>query len=344
MASNVNSYASLTELKGILGITSTTDDVMMRKILESASRSIESYCNRQFYSVTSTKYFDGALTLWVPDLLSITTFKADEDGDGTYETLFEGTWVTLTAYAVGDWVKPTTVASHAYKCTTAGTTAATEPTWGTTNNGTTTDGTVTWTCYPTNYFLYGGGLEDSLNIYPKVRIEINPDGNYSSFANGVKKGVQIVGVWGYGDGTTATPYVTDTTTAEAIDAGETAIDVTSATNLSAGMTILVESEQMYITSITTNTLTVEKGVNGTTDAAHTYPSSVGKQIYYYRYPRDIMQACLDLSVALWQNRTKQGLQSERLGDYSYTIAGTSLGKSMVESILENIRGYKRMRV
>lgn len=159
------------------------------------------------------------------------------------------------------------------------------------------------------------------------------------FANGVKKGVQIAGVWGYGDGTSATPYVTDTTTAKAISVGETAIDVTSATNLSAGHTILIETEQMYITSITTNTITVEKGVNGTADAAH----DTAKQIYYYRYPRDIMQACIDLSVALYQNRAKQGLQTERLGDYSYTILGTSLGYTMIDAILAPIRGYKRMR-
>ncbi len=42
------------------------------------------------------------------------------------------------------------------------------------------------------------------------------------------------------------------------------------------------------------------------------------------------------------SQDKQGLQSERLGDYSYTIAGTSLGKGMVESILDNVKGYKRM--
>jgi hypothetical protein len=285
MASNVNSYASLAELKGILGITSTTDDTVMRKILESASRSIESYCNRRFYSTTETKYFDGQVVLWIPDLLSVTTLKTDEDGDGTFENTFDGTAGT------GDYIK------------------------------------------------YGGGLEDSLNTLPTTRLVINPNGDYGSFASGVKRGVELAGVWGYGDGTTSTPYVADTTTAEAIDIGETAIDVTSGTNLSAGMTILVETEQMYITSVATNTITVEKGVNGTTDAAHL----TAKQIYYYRYPRDIMQACLDLSVALYQNRTKQGLQSERIGDYSYTIAGTSLGKSMVESILENIKGYKRMR-
>jgi hypothetical protein len=275
-------YASIADVKNILGITATTDDTMIRKIVESSSRSLDNYCNRTFIVNSGTKYFDGAVTLWTPDLLSITTLKTDEDGDGTYENTF------------------------------------------------TTD----------DYILYGVGLEDRLNTYPKTEIVINYSlGDYGSFASGVQKGVQIAGVWGYGDGISATPYISDTTTAEALDASETGVDVTSATNLSAGQLILVESEQMYIYSISTNTLTVERGVNGTTAATH----DTGKTIYIYQYPSDIRQACIDLSVALYQNRAKQGLQSERIGDYSYTIAGTSLGKSMVESILESIRPYKRMR-
>jgi hypothetical protein len=280
-------YASIADLKGVLGITSTTDDVIMRKQLESASRSIDRWCNRRFYVTSETKYFDGAKTLWVTDLLSVTTLKTDEDGDGTFENTFDGTALT------GDYIK------------------------------------------------YGGGLEDSLNIFPKTRLEIDPEGDYGSFANGVRQGVQIVGTWGYGDGISATPYIVDTTLSAAITTTSvTTCTVTSVTNLSAGNTILIDSEQMYIYSISTLTLTVERGVNGTTAATHLNAAS----IYIYQYPADVRQACIDLGVAIYQNRAKQGLQSERLGDYSYTIAGTSLGKGVIESMLDNsIRGYKRMR-
>ncbi len=274
-------YASIADLKGILGISSTTDDTVMRKILEAASRSIDSYTNRTFVTQSATKVFDGCNVLHVPDLLSITTLKTDEDNDYDYDNEYE----------------------------------------------------------TTDYVLYGVGLEDTLNTYPKIRIEIDKNGDYSSFASGYQKGVQIAGIWGYGDGISATPYISDTTTAEALDASETGVDVTSATNLSAGQLILVESEQMYIYSISSTTLTVERGVNGTTATTH----DTAKTIYIYQYPSDIRQACIDLSVATYQNRAKQGLQTERIGDYSYTIAGTSLGKSMVESILESIRPYKRMR-
>lgn len=340
-------YATIADIKGVLGITSTTDDTVMRKIAESVSLSIDNYCNRNFYVTSATKYFDGAgRTLWVPDMLSNSTFKTDDTGDGTYENVLEGTWVASTAYTVGQFVKPITENRHSYKCTSAGTTDSTEPTWGTTLAGTTTDGTITWTCSPTNYILYGGGLGDSYNKLPKTRIAINPEGEYGSFANGVGIGIEIAGSWGYGDGISATPYVVDTTlTADISSTTATTCTVTAITNLSAGNTILIDTEQMYIYSIATLTLTVERGVNGTTAATH----QNGASLYIYQYPANIRQACLDLSVALYVNRARQGLQSEKIGDYSYVIRGAIRGGEMVEtgmikSMLDDtIRSYRGLR-
>ena len=62
--------------------------------------------------------------------------------------LWPETWAATTAYTLGDVVKNSgTYNSHSYKCTTAGTSGGTQPTWGTTNGGTTADGTAVWTCY-----------------------------------------------------------------------------------------------------------------------------------------------------------------------------------------------------
>lgn len=55
-------------------------------------------------------------------------------------------WVTLTAYTLGQLIEPTTPNTFAYECTTAGTSAASEPTFPTGAIGdTVVDGTVVWT-------------------------------------------------------------------------------------------------------------------------------------------------------------------------------------------------------
>lgn len=269
-------YCTITDIKASLGITSTTDDTIMRKIAESASRNIDNFCQRFFYIESATKYFEGSNSpLWLsPDLLSIDTdgLSTDEDGDATFESTFE----------------------------------------------------------TTDYHL------KPFNTFPKTHIILSDDSDYGSFANGVRRGVEIAGVWGYGDGISATPYIVDTTLTEALDASETGVDVTAITNLNGGNTILIDSEQMYVYSYSTLTLTVERGVNGTTAATHDNSTS----LYIYQYPADIRQACIDLSVAIYQNRSKRGLSSERIGDYSYTLS-----KDYVDSLLsDSIFSYRKLRV
>lgn len=64
---------------------------------------------------------------------------------GRYRKLYNQ-WKASTAYAVGDYVVPTTANGRCYRCKTAGTSGATQPTWGTTLEGDTSDGSVVWTC------------------------------------------------------------------------------------------------------------------------------------------------------------------------------------------------------
>lgn len=55
-------------------------------------------------------------------------------------------WVASTAYSLGDTAEPTVDNTYRYTVTTAGTSAASEPTWPTSIGSTVVDGTVTWTC------------------------------------------------------------------------------------------------------------------------------------------------------------------------------------------------------
>lgn len=91
----VNGYATLAEARtevGITGVSDTSDDAVLEAIVESVSRAIDDFCGRRFYAATQTRYYSAGRgdRLTVDDLLSVTTLKTDDDGDGEYET----TWAT----------------------------------------------------------------------------------------------------------------------------------------------------------------------------------------------------------------------------------------------------------
>ena len=111
---------------------------------------------------------------------------------------------------------------------------------------------------------------------------------------GVQRGVSVVGSWGYSD----ERVVAAATAAEAMDSSETGLDVSAATEFSPGMTLLEETEQLYITGIASSTLTVVRGANGTTPASHL----TGLPLSIYRYPRQVVRTCLQLSLQRWKRR------------------------------------------
>lgn len=69
----------------------------------------------------------------------------------TVKAVTPNNWASVTAYALGAYVKPTTPNGYRYECTTAGTSGTSEPTWPTTIGATVTDGTVVWTCRKLTY-------------------------------------------------------------------------------------------------------------------------------------------------------------------------------------------------
>jgi hypothetical protein len=89
-----NGYCSLNELKASLRITDTVDDSLLELAVESASREIDSSCERTFYNMgTATRYFvaQDAFYTEIDDLISITHLKTDPDGDGSYTITWSAT-------------------------------------------------------------------------------------------------------------------------------------------------------------------------------------------------------------------------------------------------------------
>jgi len=49
-----NGYCTLAEVKAALRLTDSTDDTLLEKSIEGASRRIDGYCGRFFYQTTKT--------------------------------------------------------------------------------------------------------------------------------------------------------------------------------------------------------------------------------------------------------------------------------------------------
>ncbi|HET6498155.1 MAG TPA: hypothetical protein VFH17_03770 [Coriobacteriia bacterium] len=135
---------------------------------------------------------------------------------------------------------------------------------------------TTWAT--TDYELLAS--DSNPDAYPRWQVVTAPRGNHS-FPKGLRRGARIAGVWGHGDGENAAPWAT-TAIAIIVDNQATTLTVAGGT-LEAGQTILVDSEQIYMTSATT----CERAVNGTTAAAHN-----GSAVKTARYPSGIVQATL----------------------------------------------------
>ena len=78
-----------------------------------------------------------------------------------------------TAVTSGQTTVPASPNGHMYRCTTAGTTGAGEPTWGVTSGGTTTDGTATWTEMTPDFQAFNSnvtGVEANYTGYTRVAV------------------------------------------------------------------------------------------------------------------------------------------------------------------------------
>ena len=95
-------YATIEELKQRLSIFDTTDDAQMAIAVSGASRAIEGATGRYFWKGADTRTYvpESIWSQTIDDLVTVTTLKTDQDGDGVFET----TWTAGTDYelALGD--------------------------------------------------------------------------------------------------------------------------------------------------------------------------------------------------------------------------------------------------
>lgn len=271
-----NSYANLDTLKssGMLNISSTAFDGRLLALLEHVSRWFDDYCNRHFFVLNSVRRFDGTggVELPVPDLISITALKTDQDQDRAFEV----------SWGAGDYLL--------YPLN-----AEPQQPWG----------------------------------RPHTRVLVDTEaGSRTEFPSG-KSTVEIDGKWGFREALEDSGA--DINEGGTFTASDTTLTVTDGGKLAPGQTVLVENEQIYVTSAATNDLTVERGVNGTSAVSH--PD--GTDIFLYRYPGSVVEACLLQTSRLWHLRG---------GDIQAGAHGRGPGRELDPEVKRLLSPYRRWPV
>ena len=120
-----NGYASLAETKAALRISDAIDDTLLEMAIESASRLIDGYASRNFYSSgTATRYYvaDNEFVVQVDDLANGTvTIRSSESGNGQFDVTWNSddyqleplnavldgqAWPFTNIRAIGDYLWP----------------------------------------------------------------------------------------------------------------------------------------------------------------------------------------------------------------------------------------------
>ena len=89
-----NAYATLAQVKAALRITDSVDDSLLEMAIESGSRAIDGYANRNFYSNGSAvRVFtpNDSFMTEIDDLISVTTLKTKSDDDSGFDTTWTAT-------------------------------------------------------------------------------------------------------------------------------------------------------------------------------------------------------------------------------------------------------------
>ena len=147
---------------------------------------------------------------------------------------------------------------------------------------------------------------------PYSRLEIKrDDGSVFQWSGTMQRSLTVLGLWGYTEDFDNTGAVLSGAIASTT---ATTFDVDDGTLIEVGWSLLVDSEQMFVTDVSTNTVTVKRGNNGTTAATHADEATV----YVYTPPMDVEQAVASIAQTYHLWRETGGVKSLHIGDYAVT--------------------------
>lgn len=168
------------------------------------------------------------------------------------------------------------------------------------------DGTV-WAVG--DYFLYPE------NERPYRWMEPNYDNEPFAYDNSMQQALTIVGKWGYCDQYVASGDSVQN--AAGLAKSAVLLRVNDSDNFSIGMTLLIEDEAMFVSTISGNELTVVRGDNGTEDVAHAKDTA----IYVYDPPVEINLAAKILCSRWYQREAAAWTEGTGIPESGFMVTG-----------------------
>ena len=180
--------------------------------------------------------------------------------------------------------------------------------------------------YPANADPTGG--HDLAAPYTKLVADTEA-GARSGFPRGMRR-VSVSGQWGYWR---RLRLASESLSARA-DAVQKTLTLSDGADVESGHTVLVDSEQMYATGRGKDGLRVERGVNGTTAAAH----EANAAIRIYEYPSPISEAALIQAARLWKRR------DSAFADWRGSAGSSHAFEGLDPDVRQLIAPYRRLAI
>ena len=196
------------------------------------------------------------------------------------------------------------------------------------------DGTFETTWDAKDYFLLPHNAqptEDWGRAYVTLQVSPKSDGTQDAFLKGPKR-YEIVGTFGY----VAVTRDSGVNTSGSWNSTTTTLDISSTGTIEPGMSILVDSERMYVESASGTTISVVRKALGSTAGTH----ATTVDINYYQHPGPVVEACLIQAARLWRRRDSGFALEIGIPDLGSIPVRTGLDRDVQELLWP----YRRLHV
>jgi hypothetical protein len=172
--------------------------------------------------------------------------------------------------------------------------------------------------------------------YNRIEVDLSYGDVYQSGPT-PQRSVSVTGQWGYSNATVSAGAETGLTTATA-----TTLTASVPSLIDTGDVLLVDTEALYVSAGGgTNTLTVQRGVNGTTAAIHSDNAPISK----YRAPSPVSRIVMQMAIAAFLEEQEAYLVLAH-GTSSGGTQGGSMGTghaALLDKRLECVEQFERAR-